>query len=225
MKSSITTTVFAILLVFYSCKKDNNTNTDGNNHFDTIKPLSYFPAFPNSYWVYDNNETLKVASQYEKHIYNTAGYTAVPEYDTLFLPKLILNNIYNKGDSTAFVKAYSISKESKSSYRDPTFKTILSLTKGEFIIGGAFQGHEIIGKTISTDTTIYIGNKKYENVIAVIIFDYACQTAGYSPEECATVREFYAENVGLIKRETRNFPLDTNFIKKIELVEYHIKDN
>ncbi|HON18674.1 MAG TPA: hypothetical protein PK990_05840 [Salinivirgaceae bacterium] len=207
-----------------SCEKDNTTKTNDSVAYDTIKPLEYFPAFPGSYWIYDNNDTLKVADHYEMYVFNSAGYTAEPDYDTLILPKLILNGIYNRPDTFAYVNGYSISKAKESGYRDPAFKELLSLTEGaEFIIGGADQGHRITGKTIKVDTTIYIGTTEYRNVIVTIQFDYACVLGpGNSPENCATLREYYAKDVGLIKRERKNFPINTDFVKDIELIKFLI---
>ena len=118
-----TTFILGTLTVIFgliSCENDNAlkpedivVNDTNTVVYDTIKPLEYFPAYPGSYWVYNNGETLKVDG-YEKYIYNTAGYTAVPDYDTIVIPKLILNGIFNNPDSYAYVKEYSISKSSNS---------------------------------------------------------------------------------------------------------------
>ena len=57
-----------------------------------------------------------------------------------------------------------------------------------------------------------------------IQFDYACVSAtGGTGEDCATLREYYTKDVGLIKRERRNYQLDTVFMKEIELNKYEIK--
>ncbi len=216
--------IITVLVGLISCEKDKETKPEDNIVYDTIKPLEYLPAFPGSYWIYDNNDTLKVADQYEKYIFNSAGYTAVPDYDTLMLPKLILNGVFNQPDTYAYLNEYSISKSNESNYRDPAFKELLSLTEGsEFTIGGAIQGHKIKGKTIKVDTTIYIGTTEYKNVIMTIQYDYACVLGtGGSPEDCATLREYFAKDVGLIKRETRNYPIEIEFVKDIELIKYKL---
>jgi len=225
MRKTIIFGVITVLIGLISCEKDNETIPKDIFVYDTIKPLDYFPAFPGSYWIYDNYDTLKVADQYEKYIFNSAGYTAEPDFDTLILPKLILNGVFNSPDTFAYVNGYSISKSNMSNYRDPAFKELLSLTEGsEFTIEGAIQGHKITGKTIKVDTAINIGTTIYENVIITIQFDYAFVSGtGDSPEDCATLREYYAKGVGLIKRETRNYPIDTNFVKDFELIKYEIK--
>ena len=103
-------------------------------------------------------------------------------------------------------------------------KNIQSLNRvivTEFTIGGAYLGHRITGKTIQADTSILIGNTTYNNVIVTIHFDYYCiSSIGGSPEDCATLKEYYAKNIGLIKREKRNYPIDTLFFTEIEISEY-----
>ena len=225
MKKKLYFAFLIFLGMLISCNKDIEIQAINNFvAFDTIKPMEFFPAYPGSYWIYDNNETLKVANQYEKYIYNSAGYTSEPEYDTLVLPKFILNGIYNQGDTFAYLKEYSLSKSSSSNYRDPAFKKLLSLTEGsEFVIGEAVQGHKTTGKTIKVDTSIFIGTQKYENVIVIIQFDNSFLSEfAQTPEECAFLREYYAKNIGLIKREKRNYPMDTVFIKDIEITKYEI---
>lgn len=214
---------FLLLLVgLLSCenKEENQPNIE---KYDTIKPLAYFPALPGSYWIYDNNDTLKVADHYEKYIFNAASYDAVPDYDTLVLPKLILNGIFNSPDTFAYVREYSLSKSNGSGYRDPAFKEMLSLNQGEkLIIGGAFQDHCIVGRVVKTDTTMMINGVIYNNVIVTIHYDESCTMHGLSENECAWEREYFARDIGLIKRETKAYP-DTIFKKDIELIGFEIK--
>lgn len=199
-KTIIVFGVIVVLIGLISCNKEDKPKPQVGVVYDTIKPLDYFPAFPGSYWIYDSHDTLKVADQYERCVFNVAGYEAEPDYDTLVLPKLILNGVFNPSDTFAYVKGHAISKSQGSSYRDPAFKELLSLTEdSEFTIGAAVQGHKITGKAIKVDTTISIGARVYENVIMTIQFDYACVSGtGGTPEDCATLREYFAKNVGLI---------------------------
>ncbi len=135
-----------------------------------------------------------------------------------------MNNIYNSPDTFAFVKEYSISKANNSSYRDRAFKGILSLNEGdEFIIGARFQEHMWRGKTIEKDISVLIGNVSYDSVIVTIQFDDACiHYGGLTAEECAILKEYYAKNIGLIKRESKHYP-DSVFKTDFELVDYVIK--
>jgi hypothetical protein len=214
--------LLSFFLGFISCDKDNVEKPD---EYKTIVPLDYFPAFPGSYWVYDNGKTLKVADQYEKYIFNSAHYSASPKYDTLLLPKLILNGFFNSNDSFAYVNEYAITKANISSYKDPAFKCILSEFEDSiFEIGGRDQIHKIVGKTIKKDTSIIINSRKYENVLITIELDLSCnEQGGYPVDSCAYKREFYAKGIGLIKRESGSYIPVNKWTTDFELKEYHIE--
>jgi hypothetical protein len=229
MKNFSLLTINTLIVIFlFSCSKEIPTEAPASKPatptplmLDTIKPLEYFPAYPGSYWKYSNNATMRVSDQYMMYVYNSASYSAPPHYDTLVLPQLSTEGIYPVGgDSYMYINEYSRSKGSPSSYRDPAFAGILETTEGKlFAIGGAFQGHAKAGQTIKTDTSIFIGTQQYEHVIVTVEFDYACRYVGGLPvEECAYKREYYAKDIGLIKREIK----DSIFKTAFELVEYNI---
>ena len=195
MKKAIIFGVITVLVGLISCEKDNEIKPDDSVVYDTIKPMDYFPAFPGSYWIYDNNDTLKVADQYEKYVFNSAGYTAEPDYDTLILPKLILNGIYNGSDTFAYVKENSISKKSNSNYRDPAFQELFNVNEGgHFVFQGHHAGtsHYVSGYTIKTDTTIEINNIVYNHVLITIRYDDYWMEA---PIKCGYLKEYYAKDV------------------------------
>jgi hypothetical protein len=223
-----TTFIFGTLTILFgltSCERSNEDKPEDTVIHDTIKPLEYFPTYPGSYWIYDNNDTLIVTAQYEKYIYNSAGFDATPNIDTLVLPKLKLNGIYNPNDTFAYVKGYSISKAINSDYRDPAFKFILSEAESAtFIIGGRWQYHQIIGKTIKVDTTITIDDVRYDSVLITIELDIACNEQGLYPiDSCAYKREYYAKGIGLIKRESGGYIPNENWTTDFELIKYKIE--
>lgn len=218
MRNIIIFTAFIAISALFSCEKNDKAPVVAT----TVQPLPYFPAFPGSYWIYDNGDTMKVDGYFD-YTFNSASYTAEPVYKTFKLPKLVLNGIFNDNDTYAYVNEYSISKANESNYKDPAFKELLSLTENtEFTIGGASQGHRITGKTVKTDTTITVANVQYNDVIVTIQYDEACITYGNgTPESCADIREYYSKNVGLIKREKRDNISDV-FVDDINLVEYYV---
>ncbi len=225
MKAKLLFCFFLATIFLGSCSKEDDIITDNGLSYDTIKPLDYFPAFPGSYWIYDNNDTLKVADQYQMFIF---GLNEIDPayYDTLLLPKLESSNIYNTDDSYGFVRRYEITAPSGAAYiQGPIYRGILSTKEDSiFIYGPSIQGHYPMAKTIKVDTSIYIGSKEYKNVIITIHWDDACISGGYgnSPEDCATLREYYGKDVGLIKREHRYYPNETLFTIHFELVDYYI---
>lgn len=227
MKRILFFTIIVILIGFNSCHKDNDTtyNSIYNNVIiGTIKPLDYFPAFPGSYWVYNIDDSLKVADDYKKYIFNSNAYDESEDYDTIYFPKLLTKNVYNPGDSCSYVNGYSISKAQNSSYKDPAFKYILSETEGStFIITAPWQNHQIIGKTINIDTSIIVGNTTYVSVLVTIELDMAC-SGQYPMDSCAYKREYYAKGVGLIKRESGGYIPNDNWTTDFELKEYYINN-
>jgi hypothetical protein len=227
MKTRLFFYFFLTLVLLGSCRKKDEILTNNSISYDTIKPLDYFPAFPGSYWTYTNNYTLKVAYQYKMFIFGLNSGDPM-FYDTLILPKLESTNVFTSYDDNGFVKGYELTAPSGVTYiPDPVYKCILSTKEDSiFVYGPSMQGHTPMAKTIKVDTSIYIGAMKYENVLITIHWDNAAISAGLgnSPEECASLREYYAKGVGLIKREHRYIPNDTIFTTDFELVDYHINN-
>ena len=186
---------------------------------EKVEPLSYFPAFPNSWWKYNNGDTLKVAPAYETHIFNSSSYTAVEDLDTLRLPRLILNGFFNPQDSLAYILEHSISKASNSSYRDPSFIKLLTTTEGSnFVIKSSWMGMGLNGRTTRIDTSIVVQGRTFENVIEVIHYVVGCPGTF---QDCTVSREYYAKDVGLIRRDNKEL-FDSQFSTEFELVDYSI---
>ena len=205
--------VIIILLLISSCERSDES-------IMKIAPLEYFPAYPGSYWVYSNKDTIRVNENYEKCTYRSSDFTASEQHETVLLPRLSKNNIFN----SAFVKEYSITNSSGLSH-DSYFREILNIIEGgSFYITSSYSGHQNIGITIKTDTTIVLNGVTFENVIVTIQYDSYFAGMGKTPLECAHVREYYAKNIGLIKRESRSYPVESNFHLNFELVEYKIKN-
>lgn len=75
---------------------------------------------------------------------------------------------------------------------------------------------------MTVDTSLTIGNDQYEFVIYCIHYDAtAMSDLGLNYAEAATVKEFYARDVGLIKRLWRS-NLFVDFSDSMYLVEYSI---
>ena len=68
-----------ILLLFvvflYSCDKSDVMN-DGTVtlNYDTIRPLSYLPVYPGSYWIYDDGDSVFTESEYKLYSYYLDRY-------------------------------------------------------------------------------------------------------------------------------------------------------
>lgn len=184
--------------------------------YDTIKPKEYFPAFPGSYWVYNNGDTLRVEENYKLCVYFQGGhYVPYPHNDTIVLPKFYPNSIYG----AVFIRGYSITNLGGTSSEMP-FSEILTETEGgTFYITPSYAGNQNLGETIKKDTTIIVNNVTYNDVIVTYQYNriFMC-----SPEICGYRKEYYAKGVGLIKLEERDFPVDTNLRVVLELTDYNI---
>ena len=184
-----------------------------------IAPLEYFPAYPGSYWIYSNEDTLRVNAYYEKCIYKSSDFDAAPQYETLLLPQLSENDIFG----SCFVKGYSITNHSGLSH-DGYFREILNINEGgSFYITSSYSGHQNVGKTIKKDTTIVLNGVTFENVIITLQYDSYFINMGETPIECAHIKEYYAKDVGLIRRDIRNYPIESDFHISFELVKYAIQ--
>ncbi|MFN6378313.1 MAG: hypothetical protein ACK4WD_03500 [Flavobacteriales bacterium] len=216
MKNKSLLIVAFALLNFLSCKKEEEG--------EKVTPSEYFPAYPGSYWKYSNNKTMSVLDGYETREFDLSSYSGEQNKVKLSLPMILLEGIYNGGDTYAFLNGNSLSKSFVSSYRDPMFKTLFSTNEGEvFGIGGAYLDHQWMGKTLVVDTTITIGSVSYPNVIVTIQYEYSCSREyNQSPESCATIKEYYGRGVGLLKRERRNPSLNSEYQTEFELLSYYI---
>ncbi len=243
IQTSACTGIILLLLLSISCTQDpdigpadpntpadttGTTDTTGTNNgqqvtaFDTIAPLCYFPAYPGSYWVYSSGDTMKVDPDYQMHIFDVAEWPAPdPVWDTLALPMLIQNGILTAGYEEIFVNGYTMTGMPRISYRDPHFMKFLSETEYLiFPITEFAQGSQILGKTITKDSTVAVGSQSFDSVLVVIQFNYMC---GGSQESCANQRDYFAKGVGLIKRENRQ-NANTPWITELELNSYYINN-
>ncbi len=206
MKKLIFFSLFGLFFILlFSCDEDDNPTSP------TINPLPYYPAYPGSYWIYTNGDTIKVADKYGLYSY-CSDYPNGPIDTELFLPIITL-----RGDSLAYVKEYSFSNKYVSFYV-PNFSPFFSQNIGIFYQSNNHGPIQTYGETVKVDTSITIDSVKYENVIITVYYD-----SQYYGSQYATLREYYAKNIGLIKRERRDFPTDTLFTTELELKDYYIK--
>jgi len=166
---------------------------------------------------------MKVADQYEKYTYNSGGYTGTEHMVSLVLPLLYTNGIYNNNDSYAYVNEYSISKSSDAFYKDPSFIKILSINEGEsFRMGHADGGYQPSGITVKKDTSIKVNGIVFDIVLVIIHLDMQCPQSGIPLDSCASMIEYYAKGVGLIRRDVGGYYPEDHMETKFEILDYHI---
>ena len=194
--------LFFISIFFYACRKDEFVD------YKIIEPLQYFPVYPGSFWIYNTGDTMKIYDAYQSS--GIIEYSQKGEETILVLPKLIANQTFNNTD--VFINEYS--------YIGTSNWRFLSLIEGEqYAISNYYQGHQQFRKTIKVDTSIIIGNRVYQDVIIIAEYESAC---GYG-EGCYELKDYFAKDVGLIKREYKNWQ-DSLFYSVSELEGYFINN-
>lgn len=176
---------------------------------DTLFPLSYLPAYPGSYWIYDG-DTVRANETYELHPLlksNTDNWEKCDEGHKVYLP---VYNGYPLAEYTFYCSrfqfcSWQILSETENASWTPSYNQY-----------GGFSR-----TVVSIDSTIALSNGAiYEHCIVVThrAFIYGGNKAPYYDVEC------YAPNVGMITRYNFN-EMDTPSIKTCitELTDYHIQ--
>lgn len=203
-----------------SCEK--NGTTDEEPILDTIPPGEYFPVYPGSWWVYQKGDTLKTADDYQEFTY-ISDCDDLRNTRSLALPLFLDNNIYG----SRYVNRYMLSNPFLDCRYPLPFIPVLSDTLGQvFVKGVPDLYHHLLGKTIAKDTSIKINGVVYEDVIITIEYDRACsESSGYTPVQCATMKEYFARGIGLIKREKGRNIVYTEWETEYEIRDFHINKN
>ncbi len=202
MKKVLLCTI-SIIIILVGCKKEElpdpiDTKSGNFRGCDTIKPLSYLPAYPGSYWIYSNGDTIKTSDSYELHtLYEKAWITSEePPYypveecvekETAYFP--IYDNKILKG-----YKQYSI-VNSPTSYCETLLLLCESLGAGWTI---NYTTHDRSSMLITKkDTTIALPNNVVYNNVIVAEYNYTINSSPIIKKEY-----YYAKDIGLIQLKT-----------------------
>ena len=200
--------------LFTSCIKESIDSKEVDTSkiqisYDTVKIGEYFPVYPNSYWIYknQNGDTVIHRTSLQYHLFSNyhpvnSPYDTIKYYATLY-------------DSMK-VDYYSIYIGSHS-YHESGWKRILPdsielnmLFQENYIWANTYNS----GKIETIDTSITIQTKLYNSVI--IVQEYTDPSLGAL--NCG--RTFYAKDIGIIKKELRD--INTDSITFEELLDYNI---
>lgn len=184
------------ILSLMSCDKDEP---------QYVFPKDYFPAYPESYWVYSNGTTIKVDPQYYKHSYYSQINTNTTT-QTVFVPRI-------DGD---YVYQYSITQNDN---RVP-LKKLLSETYNDRWIVGYWEGYSVYRMVVNKSAIVTLSDSLPDGRIT---FDSCIVVQEFLHKDTIDmpwmVRETYAPYVGLIKRELKQ---NGDSIVEKELVDYKI---
>jgi len=194
----ITTSLLLITVLFSACKE---------TELEYIFPKDYLPAYPESYWIYSDGSTVKVAPGYHKHNY-FEELEGTSKSDQVYVPKM--NNQY--------VYEYKVTQDNN---RIP-LKKMLSESKDDDWVVDYWQNGEIRRKVIDKDVTLRLtdslpnGVKNLDSVIVVIEY--------YKDADTTLpwfTKEYYAPLIGLVRQDARRGQ-DSLILK--ELTRYYISN-
>lgn len=174
--------------------------------YEYVFPEKYFPAYPESYWIYSNGTTVKVDPDYQEHHYYP-GVGIVGKTEIVYVPRM----------EGQYVYGYKITQNST----QVPLKELLRTTKNAEWIVDYWNGTEIRRKVETIDTTITLNSKidpLNEDIIDSVIL--VCEFIKDNP--VWIYREAYAPNIGLIRREINIS--DTSIVPHVEkeLIKYFI---
>jgi hypothetical protein len=200
------------IFIQLGCEKDYNglNPQDDLVEFDTIYPMTYFPTFPGSYWIYENEngsiDTSFTSNDYilDYYEYLSAGFIS----DSFYVPKL--DNIPIWG-----YEAHTGTISHAGSY---PFTLILNDTAkvGYNWVIAYWAGNENRRQIIAKDTVILLSTgNEFDSVI--IVKEYQSMPDNV-PEWW--YKRYYAKEIGMIKEEYW-FSYDSTYKSK-ELIDYKI---
>lgn len=192
--------ILVIVVGFSSCNQDDE--------IPYMFPKDYFPAYPESYWVYSDGSIVKVAPGYHKHRYYEELETTITT-DDVYVPEIDGHYVYE----------YSITQDDN---RIP-LKQLLSESNGEDWQVGYWKNGEIRRQVIDKDTTVTLSNPLTDS--EQVAFDSCIIVIEYykdSIDHPWLSKEIYAPKVGLIREEIQR---DSISLVLRELVEYYISED
>ena len=175
--------------------------------YDTIFPRDYFPIHPGSYWIYDNSDTIICLEEYkliglghrytgisQTHgLYNDPGFPV----DSVYVPSIHVSSVDRDYD----FYYYSITSGSYLM----RFLPIVDEEEGFSIKqwpDGRYDYEYNSLRIMSIDTSLYIEDALYENVIVAEHFNMPNLIGDRESDyDYVTKKLYFSKNIGLIKSE------------------------
>lgn len=175
-----------------------------------ILPGDYFPAYPGSFWDYTNGSRVIVEKNYVLHSYQP-DISNPQKTAEKYVPVIDGNYLYK----------YSITQAST---KYPLKKLLDETSKEKWLVN-EINNVKTFRQVVETIDSMYINfppftqntdSTKYKDILVVVEFIDTLKADRWH------VKEYYAKNIGLIRRELDN-PLDENAaIVEKEIQRYFI---
>lgn len=198
-----------VLMVIVGCKKEEAAQEEEivtETTIETIYPESYFPAYPGSFWEYEdsNGDTTRVETSPTyvlSYSQNGPNYYA-PHYDGMVVRKYLIST-------------------SATDYHSSKWKRILP---DELYVGNVFlqkyvhPSTDYSGTILAIDTSISINGIQYDSVIVVKESNGPNGNGTYHP----LANMYYAKHIGVIRTEVYNG--SGTITNTIDVIDYFVND-
>lgn len=203
-----------ILYNLTSCKKDNEDIEANKVCIDPQLSGDYFPAYPKSWWKYYNlnNELVefKISTDYQ-------------ECEGKCRP--VLENLNKCIQENSLIQRFYAGLGTSATVESPIYSTVLDsvlvcpISFSTFKQQDAFLHQEDVRyrrKATTIDTSITINGMTYPNVLVVYEYNKFDSLHRYY--------DYFAKNIGLLKRDSVNQNDTTDLIEILRLENYHIEN-
>ncbi|UKN00219.1 hypothetical protein K6119_10790 [Paracrocinitomix mangrovi] len=202
-------------LFLFSCRKDNDISDPAENY---VTPCSYFPAHPGTWWNYNSNVgqvTFEIDST--AHLVEESYLPYFKNLDCYINGCEFYHNAYY-GLGQSGYKGAPIILEMYGNSGLQTLSTVsfANLFVNEFIAGGATSIQHRRELIISDTTVSNLNGLMFNKVLVMKEYDIYDSTHYYL--------EYFAENVGLVKRDSINISDTNNLIEILTLDQFWIND-
>lgn len=208
--------VLILIMFLYnlsSCTKENSQIAD-NKCTNPQLPGDYFPAYPKSWWnYYDSNNELvefKISTDYQ-------------ECEGKCRP--VFTNINKCIQGNSLIQRNYMGQGCYGAFESPIYSTIIGsvlicpISFATFKQNDSFLQMDEIWfrrKATTIDTSITINGMTYTNVL--IIYEYS------TFDSLHRYYDYFAENIGLIKRDSVNQSDTTDLIEILRLDTFHVEN-
>lgn len=221
MKKTYILIIYFIVLVV-GCENESPDIELNNNElkkFDTIFPGDYLPAFPGSYWIYSDGDTIKTGKDFELSIIYEPHYdfsTGVDMFDTCIAIDTAYFPIYGNKILNRYTTYWW-----SSNVRCAKFKLLDEIEGSGWTISSS--KNDWSGMSVkSKDSRIVLPNQiSYDSVI-VMVYNYTINNYNITKYEY-----YYAKNIGFIGSKTIYDQLSGTDTVTWEsyLIDYKISNN
>ena len=205
--------LFMSLCNLTSCRKENEDIELNNVCISHQLPGDYFPAYPNSWWRYTNGDNELVEYKISNDYQECEGKC-----------RPVFSNLNKCIQANSLIQRFYAGLGTSAILESPIYSTIIDsvlvcpISFSTFQQQDAFLGPDDVRyrrKATTMDTIITINGMTYTNVLIVYEYDKFDSLHRYY--------DYFAENIGLIKRDSVNHRDTTDLVEILRLESFNVE--